>query len=405
MIKFNKTHILILLTSIVFLMCSANDIYISSLPRIVEDFRTTPNVVNLTLSVYALGTAVFVLFADIISSRYGRRPVIIFALTTFTIASFLISISPSIWIIIVLRIFQSIGLGFMIIVSSLVLKDSMDEREQIRSLGIMMTGLVLSPAIAPVIGAYLAYHFGWRSCFIFSTVLGLILLGFAIKILPETISSKLTELPRLGGYIKKYFVVLGDKVFLCLTILFACGAGAYYAFIGISSYLFINNLGISPITYSYIYIFMAGAFLAGNQYLLILNKNYASYNKILGIGVFGTLAGSIFILFAEPFSNNMLIVVLITAGAVLMRGANALVNPTMQVLTVNRFKKRGGIALGMAMSVGIGAQGIAVILVTLFHDNPLEGLIIISIALSIAGVAAFYFVKRLINAPRVIYKN
>ena len=88
-----------------------------------------------------------------------------------------------------------------------------------------------------------------------------------------------------------------------------------------------------------------------------------------------------------------------------MRAANALVNPTMQVLTVNRFKKRGGIALGMAMSVGIGAQGIAVILVTLFHDNPLEGLIIISIVLSIIGMLAFCFVKRLIDAPRVVYKN
>ena len=262
-IKFNKTSVVILLTSIVFLMCSANDIFISSLPQMVVDFKTTPNVVNLTLSVYALGTAVFVLFADIASSRYGRRPVIIFALTTFTIASFLISISPSIWIIIVLRIFQSIGLGFIMIVSTLVLKDSMDEREQIRSLGIMMTGLVLSPAIAPVIGAYLAYHLGWRSCFIFSTLLGLILLGFAIRILPETINSKLTELPRLGGYIRRYFMVLTDKIFLYLTILFACGAGAYYAFIGISSYLFINNLGINPITYSYIYIFMAAAFLAG----------------------------------------------------------------------------------------------------------------------------------------------
>lgn len=393
--KFNKTRVVTLLTSIVFLMCSATDIYISSLPQMVEDFATTPNVINLTLSVYALGTAVFVLFADIVSSRYGRRPVIISALSIFTVLSFLISISVSIWMIIVLRVIQSMGLGFIMIVSSLVLKDSMDEREQIKSLGIMMTGLVLSPAIAPVIGAYLAHHFGWRSCFVFSAILGLILLGFTIKILPETINSKLTKLPRLGGYIKRYFMVLTDKVFLSLTILFACGAGAYYAFIGISSYLFINNLGITPIMYSYIYIFMAAAFLAGNQYLLILNKNKTSYNRILGIGVFGTLAGSILILLAEGGSSDLLIAVLIIAGAVLMRAANALVNPTMQVLTVNRFKKRGGIALGMAMSVGIGAQGIAVILVTLFHDNPLEGLIIISIALSIAGVVAFYFVKRL----------
>ncbi|MEI6055303.1 MAG: MFS transporter [Lentisphaerota bacterium] len=395
--KFNKTPVVILLTSIVFLLCSANDIYISSLPQMVVDFKTTPNVINLTLSMYALGTAVFVLFADLASSRYGRKPVIITALGIFTLASLLISISASIWLIIALRIVQSMGLGFIMTTSTLILKDSMDEREQIKALGIMLTGLVLSPAISPVIGAYLAHHFGWRSCFVFSTILGIILLGFTIKILPETISLKLTQLPNLGIYIKKYFMVLGDKVFLYLTILFACGAGAYYAFIGISSYLFINNLGITPIMYSYIYIFMAAAFLAGNQYLLVLNKNKASYNKILGIGVFGTLAGSAIILLAEGISNNLLIAVLITLGAILMRAANALVNPTVQVITVNRFKKRGGIALGMAMSVGIGGQGVAVILVTLFHDNPLAGLIIISLALSIIGVVVFYLVKRLLH--------
>ena len=395
--KFNKTQVVILLTSIVFLLCSANDIYISSLPQMVVDFKTTPNVINLTLSMYALGTAVFVLFADLASSRYGRRPVIITALGIFTVSSFLISISPSIWFIIGLRIIQSMGLGFIMTTSTLILKDSMDEREQIKALGIMLTGLVLSPAISPVIGAYLAHHFGWRSCFVFSGVLGIILLVFTIKILPETINSKLTKLPRLVGYIKRYFMVLTDRVFLYLTILFACGAGAYYAFIGISSYLFIDNLGITPIMYSYVYILMAGAFLAGNQYLLIMNKKKSSYNRILGIGVLGTLAGAVLILFAEGVSSSLCIAILITAGAILMRAANALVNPTTQVITMNRFKNKGGVALGMAMSVGIGGQGVAVILVTLFHSNPLEGLIIISLGLSIVGVVAFYLVKRLLR--------
>ena len=128
---------------------------------------------------------------------------------------------------------------------------------------------------------------------------------------------------------------------------------------------------------------MSAAFLIGNQYLLVLNKKMASYNLILGIGVYGTLIGSVFMLFAEFFSGGLLIAILVTLGAVLMRAANAMVNPTTQVLTVNHFKKRGGIALGMAMSAGIGFQGISVILVTLFHSYPLEGLVIMSLAFSL----------------------
>lgn len=362
----------------------------------VIDFNSSPNVINLTISFYALGTAVFVLFADIFSSRFGRRPVILFSIAIFTVAAFLISISNSIWIIILLRVIQSIGLGLYIITSTLVLKDSMDKREQVKSLGIMFIGLVVSPAVSPVIGAYLAHHFGWRSCFLFSGVLGIVLLAFAVKILPETIVTKATALPNLKLYMMKHFKLLGDKTFLCLTALFACGAAAYYAFIGISSYLFIDDLGLTPIMYSYVYIFMAAAFLVGNQYLLVLNKKEASYMMILGIGVYGTLIGAIFILSSAAGSNSMLIAILITAGAVLMRAANAMVNPTTQVLTVNYFKKRGGIALGMAMSAGIGSQGISVILVTLFHDSPLTGLIIMSMVFSIIGIAAFYLLQKLL---------
>ncbi|HBM16251.1 MAG TPA: hypothetical protein DD381_07935 [Lentisphaeria bacterium] len=55
------------------------------------------NVINLTLSSYALGTAVFVLFADMLTARYGRRPIILFSLIIFTLSALLISVSPWIW--------------------------------------------------------------------------------------------------------------------------------------------------------------------------------------------------------------------------------------------------------------------------------------------------------------------
>ncbi|HBM17213.1 MAG TPA: hypothetical protein DD381_12850 [Lentisphaeria bacterium] len=397
MIKLNKNYILYLLTSIVFLMCSANDIYLSSLPKMVQDFNSTPNVINLTLSFYALGTAVFVLFADLLNARYGRRPIILISLIVFTASAFLISISPSIWGIILLRIVQSSGLGLYIISSTLVIKDIMDEREQIRAIGIILAGLVISPAISPVIGAYLAQHFGWRSCFVFNGILGAILLIFTFKILPETNFSKLDKLPKMGPYLMRYFMVFKDTFFLHLTLIMATGSGAYFAFIGISSYLFIDNLGISPILYSYIYIFLSAAFLVGNHCLQTMNRKKTSFKIILGIGSAASLAGSIVILSAEPFSSSFIIAGLLTIGAIIMRWANALVNPTTQVLTVNRFKKRGGVALGMAMSIAIGAQGIAVILVTLFHSEPLFGLALISMLLSIIGLISFFLVKKRIT--------
>ncbi len=397
--EMNKNYILALMASMFFLGLAATDIYITTLPALVRDFNTTPNIVNMTISVYTIGGGVFVLFADLFSCRYGRRPVILISIAVFTLSSFLISISTSIYLIIILRFGQS-AIAFVFIVSRQVLKDIMNQREQVRANGIILSGLVVSPAIAPVIGAYLSHHFGWRSCFVFIGIVGLILLFIAFKILPETNSNRLPALPKIGKYTLKYVVLLKNKFFLAITLIYVSATGAFFAFIGISSYLFIDNLGITPINYSYIYILMAVAYLIGNQYMLFLNRAETQYNKIIAIGVFSTFAGALIIFAAKAFVLPVIVVILITLGSMFMRAANALTNPTTQVITINHFKSKGGIALGVAMSINSIMMGIAVTLVTLFHSDPLEGLIIISLLFAIIGLIAFYMVKSKIeNEP------
>lgn len=359
----------------------------------VQDFNTTPDVINLTLSFYALGTAVFVLFADILISRYGRRPIMLFSVAIFSLSSLSISVFPWISGIIILRVIQSVGLALNIIASTMIIKDIFKVREQIRAMGFILGGLVISPAISPVIGAYLAYYFGWRSCFAFSGTLGAIFVIVVYKTLPETNSHGLKKLPKMWPYLLRYFMVLKSPFLVYLTVLFSCGLGAFFVFIGISSYLFINNFKISPIAYSYLYVFLAAAFLGGNCYLQHLNRKRLSCTRILGIGSYIILFGAFFLIIAQFISPSFLVLSIIVAGVVMMRFANAIVNPTVQVLIVNYSKKRGGIALGMAMSLGLGTQGVSIIVVTLFHDNPLRGLIIISVILSLIGVIMFHLVS------------
>ena len=72
-------------------------------------------------------------------------------------------------------------------------------------------------------------------------------------------------MPALPRYLKGYLNLLKNKVFITLTLIYACGVGAYFAFIGISSYLYIGYLHISPIAFSYIFLGLSAAYLTGNQ--------------------------------------------------------------------------------------------------------------------------------------------
>ena len=199
--KSEKRLILAVLTGMFFIGMAATDIYISSLPQMVKDFMTVEPKVNLTLSVYFLGIALSVLFVGEISNRYGRRATILGGVFVFAIASFIISIANSLNIIIAMRFMQSIGTAIIVVVPRLLLKDCMDEREQIAANGVLLMGLIISPAIAPVIGAFLAKHWGWRSCFLFSGVLSLIFLGIAYKIIPETNHNRLIKFHSAQHYL------------------------------------------------------------------------------------------------------------------------------------------------------------------------------------------------------------
>ncbi len=389
----NKTHILILLAAIFFLGMAATDIYIPSLPAIVKCFGSTPSTVNLTLSAYTIGTGVFVLFADALSSYFGRKPIVIAAISIFIVTSILIGFSDSIWMIIILRFAQS-SVGILFVVTRQISKDIMNQREQVRANAIMLSGLIISPAISPVIGAFLAHHFGWRSCFAFVAIIGVLVLLYAIKSLPETNFSKSKTFPKMNVYFSKYFYLAKKKLFIGFTTIYACSTASFYAFLGISSYLYIDKLGITPIDYSYVYIFMAVAYLGGNQLLLFLNKRECSYYKLITIGISLTLLGGLITLYAYFVPTIIVIFLCVTIGSILMRGATAMTNPTTQVLTINYFKDDGGMALGLAMSINNVMMGVSVILVSLFEYHPLEGLIIVSLFFAFCQIAGFLGIRR-----------
>jgi DHA1 family bicyclomycin/chloramphenicol resistance-like MFS transporter len=129
--KNKKRQIILLMTILFFLGVSATDIYVPSLPQMVKDFHTVPSNVNLTISSFSMSIAFFVLFTGEISNRYGRRRVLIAGVTIFGIAAFLMSIINNLWLMILLRSIQAIGAAVILIVPRLILKDSMNEQEQI----------------------------------------------------------------------------------------------------------------------------------------------------------------------------------------------------------------------------------------------------------------------------------
>ena len=376
-----KRHLIILMTAMFFVGISATDIYISSLPQMVIDFNTEPSMINLTLSSYSIGIAVIVLFMGEFSNRFGRRQVLLFGLFCFFISAFLMAVIKDLYLMIFLRIIQAIGGAAIIIVPRLILKDCMEEHEQIRANGYLLMGLILSPAIAPVVGAHLSVWFGWRSCFLFSAILGFLLWWRTYAILPETNLDKIIHMQSLSSYLSSYKDLLNNRLFMALTLIYACGTAAYFAFVGVSSYLYINLWHILPVNYSYIYLALAGAYLVGNQIMQFLNKKEASAIQIIALGVYSTLCGVIIIVVSCLFFHHQISVVAftVTLGVFFMRAANALINPPTQIKIMNYFYPHSAQALGLSMFFSFALNSLATYLVTIFPTYPFTSFAVVTL--------------------------
>jgi len=369
---------LFLMISLFFLGSSATDIYISSLPKMVEVFHSTATIVNLTLSANLFGVAVAALFVGEFSNKYGRRPTLLWGIFCFCFSSLLIGLIPNIWVIIVLRVVQAVGCAVIFVIPRLIFKDYMDEKEQINANGFLLMGVMISPALAPVIGAYLDVYFGWESCFWFSAIFGLVLLKIAYNIVPETLDTKMVKFHPVSHYLHIYNVLFQNRIFLVLTTMYSAGIGAFFAFIGISSYLYINYWHMTPEQYSSLYIWLAVAYFIGNQIMRRLNNKGYSAGRIIQIGTYSTMLGCLIMLLALFIHILFIKIIVVTVAVLFMRGANALSNPPSQVLIMKHCGGHSALALGLNMGISSVVMGLGVSLVTIFDLHPYYGLVIVS---------------------------
>lgn len=377
--KINKSHVTWFSLCATLLGVSSTDIYISSLPQMVTDFATSPSMINLTISCYTLAMALGGLYIGILSNRFGRRPTLLSGIALYIISSFFIAHTSSVTLMITMRILQGTACSAIAVITRVIFKDIMDAKEQIHANGIQVMGIVISPAVAPSIGAFMAAHFGWQSCFELSSFLGIFLLITGWFIIKETNSTPVNKLESPSKYIAAYISIFTNKTQRSLLMIIGFSFASYFVFIGISSYLYINKLGISPINYSYIFIIIAIGYFAGNSLMMYLNKNSHPTDKIIYKGLLISVAGLILIIAAVFVSSKILIILLLTSGVLIMRGGSALIIAPTQVKLLEEAKEQGALAVGLAQFTQFALSSIAASLVVMFHEVPLAGMVIMTV--------------------------
>ena len=131
------------------------DTYIPAFSGIAASTGATPLQLQQTLSAYLFGFAFMNLFHGALSDSFGRRPVVLWGLALFTLASAGCALSQSIGQLVFFRALQGLSTGAGIVVSRAVVRDMFPPSEAQKVMAQITIYFGVAPAVAPMIGGWL----------------------------------------------------------------------------------------------------------------------------------------------------------------------------------------------------------------------------------------------------------
>ena len=156
----------------------------TALPKIVTDLKGD-NLYTWVITVYLLTATISGPIYGKLSDVFGRRPIVIFAVSLFLVSSVLSGLSQEMWQLILFRGLQGLGGGAIFPVSLAVVADLYTPAERGKYLGLFGAVFGLSSLLGPGIGGFITDTISWHWIFFVNLPLGLIALFIMWRLLPS----------------------------------------------------------------------------------------------------------------------------------------------------------------------------------------------------------------------------
>jgi DHA1 family bicyclomycin/chloramphenicol resistance-like MFS transporter len=322
----------------------AIDTYLPSMPAIGAEFGVGPVAVQQTLSVFLFTFAFMMLFYGTLSDSFGRRPVILAALSLYTLASIGAAFAPSFGWLLVCRALQGLSAGAGSVIGQAIVQDRFAGAQAQRMMSHIMMVFGLAPALAPIIGGWLQMAFGWRASFVFLGLFGIVMIVLSYRFLSESLPPEKRQVfhPRaIGG---NYLKVLRKPRFLLLALSVGLAFSGLSLYIGSAAHFVMNILHLPETAFAWMFIPLVGGMVAGSAWGAKRSSRHAPATmKWIG---FGIMAGAV----ALNVGYNALFpaeVPWAVAPLFVYTFGLAVAMPAMQVGALSLFPENRGLASSM----------------------------------------------------------
>ncbi len=240
------------------------DLYLPALPAVEDDLDAGQSPVQLTLSAVAIGLAAGQLVAGPLSDRFGRRGPLLLGVGAWALASLLCAASPTVWVLVAIRVLQGLGGAAGIVLARAIVRDRYEGTEAARVFAVLASIGGAAPVLAPVLGGQLLRVTDWRGLFVVLAGIGLVLLAAALWRLPETLPPGQRVAGGIRTTLRNGRLLLGRRPFLAAVLCQGLAFGALFTYISGSSFVLQDGFGLSAQQFSLVFAGNgAGIVLAG----------------------------------------------------------------------------------------------------------------------------------------------
>ncbi|MDE2394829.1 MAG: multidrug effflux MFS transporter [Burkholderiales bacterium] len=366
------------------------DTYLPAFAGIGASLGATPVHMQQTLSSYLLGFAVMNLFHGALSDSFGRRPVVLGGIAIFSLASVGCALSQSIGQLVLFRALQGISAGAGMVVSRAIIRDMFPPADAQRVMSQVTIYFGIAPAIAPIVGAFLFVHAGWRAVFWFLAFVGCTLGAFVWRRLPETLHPSQVQPLHVARLLAAYWDMARDPRFVALVLASGVPFNGMFLYV-LSAPVFLGrHLGLGPEHYFWFFMLniagiMGGAWFSGRLAGRIKPRHQVRHGLL--------------VMFAAALLNVVLNLAFKAEAwwalwpiAVFSFGW-ALMVPVVTLMVLDLAPERRGMASSVQACVGSLANAFVAGVVAPLVMQSTEGLALASFGMLMVGLLAWLWVK------------
>ena len=289
------SRLIFILAAIVALGPISVDLYLPAMPSMVALFGTSVDRVQLTLSSYLLGFAIFHLVCGPLSDRFGRKPILIGGLAIYVVMSVFCALSETIEELILFRFLQAMGACCAPTLGRAVVRDVFPPEQAVKALAYVASLMALAPIVAPSIGGLLLLYGDWSLMFWALALFGLFAVGLVIFCVPESLAIKQSLHPLQIG--RNYLALLRHSAYMGNVLTSSFLFAGIFAFLSGASFVLIDFMDVKPEHFGFYFVFIVGGYIGGNLFTARIGSLWPPRKLFaLGIGL-STAASSAMVFF------------------------------------------------------------------------------------------------------------